>query len=238
MAAPLSLLLHPYYFPERVEIYKAYMRSDFSTQQPNALTNILLINDQIKHEYESVFVNEAQNVAARLRQDLTPRFPLLDFTVKIPQTWDEAKCLSMNVAMSAANITQPRVFRTFTEQILRERTLLHTRTLELRLVAAHPPRPIPPSASSGTGAGRYHTPRHLSFALGQDIVNKFTGSDETRKSGVSKVVVSWDVGMDINDEWSGLLQHLHVNVAHSLGWYGQRVAIIAQGVRQVQWWIL
>ena len=230
MAAPLSLLLHPYYFPERVEIYKAYMRSDFSTQQPNALTNILLINDQIKHEYESVFVNEAQNVAARLRQDLITRFSLLDFTVRTPLNWDEAKFLKIDVEMSVANTTNPVLFRSFAREVIRQRTLLHTRTLRLRLVPQHPSR-TDSAAANGLGS-----PHSLVYALGREVVAKFMdGNQVSRRRGVSQVFLLWDGGMDGGIGWIALLQPGPLT-GHS-GWYGHRFSISAQGVRQVRWWI-
>ena len=222
----------------RRQIYRTYMHTDFSHQSPGALTAVLRLNKRYAGEYRDEVVSQAKRKARFLAIDLAARYSELDLTVNIPGTWDEAKSLNIDVMVSAANITQPTLFRTFTEQILRECTLLHTRTLELRLVPAHPPMLIPPSTPSGAGTSRYHTPRHLIFALGQDVVVKFTGNDEVRRSGASKVVVSWGSGMDMNDEWTGLLQHLHGNVVHSLGWYGQRVPVIPQGVRQVQWWIL
>ena len=208
----------------RINFYKAYMHSDFSSQSPGSLSTILLLNSGIAREYRYEFVREAAREATKLAQCLTTRYPQLDLTVKIPQTWDEAKCLVIDVMMSVSNITHPDMFSKFTKEVLSQRTLLHTRTLELGLLPALPSTTAPSSMISGNITNRYHTSNHMVFLLGMNIVGKFVDTDDVRRRrGPSKIVVSWDGWMDVGDEWTMLLRDRHVALVESLGWYGTRI---------------
>ncbi|KAI4943071.1 hypothetical protein J4E86_010018 [Alternaria arbusti] len=166
--------LDPALFNERLplelrrQIFRAYMHSDYSSLSPQALTNILTINETIAEQYQAEFEFQAQRDAARLSQELTTRYPQLDFTVRSPQTFDQAKCLKIEVEMSVANITNlPELLGTFAREVIGRRTLLHTRTLSLRLVPEHPSR------TYSTAANRFQTPDLLMFLLGHEVVAKF-----------------------------------------------------------------
>ena len=216
----------------RRHIYRAYMRSDYSSLSPQALTNILTINQTITDQYQAEFLHEAQRDASDLSQKLTTRFPQLNLTVQTPQSWDQARCLEIEIEMSISNVTNQGLLRRFLREVIRQPTLLHTRTLKFWLVAAHPSRAVPSNANIP------QTPEQLVYSLGHEVVAKFIDVKQvSRRRGVSQVYVSWDSRIDAGNQWTGLLQYLPVSAAH-LGWYGQRATTNAQGVRQVQWWVL
>jgi hypothetical protein len=223
----------------RINIYKAYMHSDFSPQTHGLLTKILHINKGITQEYQYEFACEAAREATSLAHGLTTRYPQLDLTVKIPQSWSEAKCLSIDVMMSVSNITHPGLLGEFIKELLIERTLLHTRTLELRLVPSLPSTTTPSSIATGTITNRYHTPNHMIFLLGMNIVGKFVDTDEAnRMRGVSRIKVSWDGLMDMRDEWTGLLGNRHDALVESLEWYETRAGVSNNWRFFVEWWLV
>jgi hypothetical protein len=223
----------------RIEVYKAYMHSDFSPQTHGLLTTILHLNNGIAQEYRYEFVREAVREATSLAHGLTTRYPQLDLTVKIPQSWSEAKRLSIDVMMSVSNITHPGLFGEFIKELLIERALLHTRTLELRLVPALPSTTTPSTITSSAITNRYYTPNHMIFLLGMNIVGKFVDTDEVKRMrGVSRIKVSWDGRMDVRDEWTELLGNRHDALVESLEWYGTRAGVSNNWRFFVEWWLV
>jgi len=215
------------------QIYRDYMYSDFSPQSSDSLVNIFLIRSDISSEYRAEFEFQAQREAARLAQELTTRYPHLDFTVRSPQTFDQAKCLEIEVEMSVGNIANlPELLGTFAREVIRWRTLLHTRTLCLRVVPEHPSRTYP------TAANRFQTPELLVVLLGHEVVAKFRDVNQvSRTRGVSEVIVSWDSGMDVQNGWTGLLQ-FPGKAFRNLGSFRTKASVDAQGLRRVSWRIL